>query len=138
MIKKKEIPVVVKDPLTQTIDVKRDYTDKEIAEFGRIMAESYGVIARKQEELKEFSTVIKAAIEEEQNTIGANAVKIREGYERVPVVCSVVYENGQATFTNKQTGEIVLQRPITEEEQLRMSTGWKDAEEVIREDSEKE
>jgi hypothetical protein len=53
------------------------------------------------------------------------------------VACIVKYSGKIAIFTDKQTGEIIEKRELTEEEQLRLASQWKDAEEIIREDNEK-
>jgi len=55
-----------------------------------------------------------------------------------PVHCTVKYDGKIATFANKETGEIVEKRELTEEEQLRLASQWHDAEEVIRADNEKD
>jgi hypothetical protein len=54
------------------------------------------------------------------------------------VQCRVTYDKNVAIFTDKETGEIVEKREMTEEEQLKLTSEWRDAEEVIRADSEKD
>ena len=134
----KETNMVSDNPLVQTIEVKYKYTDNELLGFSRELCEAYNIITAKELELKQFSSAIKEEKEIQEDIIADRAFKINAGYEMKPVQCTVKYDNGIVTFTNKENGEIMEQRPITEEEQLRLNSNWVDAEKVIRDDSEKE
>ena len=59
----------------------------------------------------------------------------RDGFEMVTHECTVDYSDNITKFTDIHSGEIVEEHQTTEEEQLRLNGKWKDAEEVIREDS---
>jgi uncharacterized FlaG/YvyC family protein len=121
-----------KEVISHVIEVKRKYTDKELLEFGRKFADSMGTIFDKQAELKEFSTDIKATIQALEQVINNCAEQIKKGYEMTSVDCFVSYNEKIATFTNKITGEIIETREMTEEEQLRLSGKWVDADQLIR------
>lgn len=129
---------VLQDPMMQILQVKRPYEDKEMIEYSHNIADALGVITEKELELKEFASEIKSAIAEQDDIVTACAVKIRMGYEMIPVECVVTYDKNIVTFVSKETGEIVEQREITEEEQMRLTSKWVDAEQVIRESSEEE
>jgi hypothetical protein len=135
MSKKIKEATIIADPMTHIVEVKRPYTDKEIVAYSRIMAEAIKAIAEKGAELKAFASSIKDEIAGQESILNDCAARVNMGYEMTPVTCFVKYDGKIATFTNKETGEIVEQRELTEEEQLRLTSGWKDAEQIIREDS---
>ena len=136
MTKKKDKPVI-RDPMTTIVETKREYTDGEKIEFGKHIVEAMGLINEKEVELKEFAKSIKDEITAQETIMNENAVKLRQGYEMTSIMCFVTYdENKIAIFTNKDTGEVVERRELTEEEQLHLNSQWKDAEAVIREDNE--
>ncbi len=137
MPKKKAGKTIIADPMTHIVEVKRAYRENEILEFARSMAEAVSVISEIEAELKEYTTAKKADIAEQGDVIHSNADKINANCEMTSVPCNVTYNGKIVTFTNKDTGEIVEERELTEEEQLRLASQWKDAEEVIREDTEK-
>jgi hypothetical protein len=136
MTKKKDKPVI-RDPMTTIVETKREYTDGEKIEFGKHIVEAMGLINEKEVELKEFAKSIKDEITAQETIMNENAVKLRQGYEMTSIMCFVTYDDNKiAIFTNKDTGEVVERRELTEEEQLRLNSQWKDAEAVIREDNE--
>ena len=136
MVKKKDKPEI-RDPMTTIIETKREYADGEKIEFGKHIVEAMGLITEKEVELKEFAKSIKDEITAQETIMNENAVKLRQGYEMASVMCFVTYDDNKiAIFTNKDTGEVVERRELTEEEQLRLNSQWRDAEAVIREDNE--
>ena len=136
MTKKKDKPVI-HDPMTTVIEIKREYTDSEKIEFGKHIVEAMEEINEKEATLKEFAKSIKDEITAQETNMNENAVKLRHGYEMTSVMCFVTYDDNKiAIFTNKDTGEVVERRELTEEEQLRLNSQWEDAEKVIREDNE--
>ena len=135
--KSKSEPLVAQDPMTQFIDKKRQYSDQEIMKYSHEMAEAMEVIENKTLEQKEFDKKIKDEIAGQEGIMSDCAVRIRKGFEVIPVECAVTYKEKIVTFAEKSTGEIVEQREMTEEEQLHLTDKWVDAEKIIREDSEK-
>lgn len=137
MAKKKETQVI-HDPMVTVIEVKKPYISEQLLEFGKNMADAINTINERRVELKNYSDEIKGQIAVQEDILADNASKIHKGYEMSSVQCVVTYsEDGKsATFTDKETGEIVEQRDLTEEEQLRLSSQWKDAEQIIRKDNE--
>ncbi len=136
MTKKKDKPVI-QDPKVVLKEAKRQYTDTERLEFGKMMADAIEKINEKGIELKEFSTAIKSQVAEQESILADCASKISKGYEMTSIHCYVVYgsDGKTATFTNKETGEVVEERELTEEEQMWLTSQWKGAEEIIRADS---
>jgi hypothetical protein len=137
LMTKKKVKPVIQDPKVVIKEAKKEYTDAEKIEFGKMMADAIQKINEKAAELKEFSTAIKSQVAEQETILAECAAKISKGYEMDSIMCYVVYgsDGKTATFTNKETGEVVEERELTEEEQLWLTSQWKDAEEVIREDS---
>lgn len=128
------------DNLTQTIYVKYTFNDKELLELSRKMAGAEAAIDRKMEELKSVSTTIKADIAVQEGILHSSAEKLRSGYEMRPREANVKYEKGVIKYVDKETGEILEERPMTQEEQLRLNSNSviRDAEDIIRESEEDE
>ncbi len=124
--------------LTQTIYVKYIFPDKELLELSRKMASAEATISRKMEELKSVTTTIKADIAAQEGVLHSNAEKLRSGYEMRPKEADVKYEKGLVKYVDKETGEILEERPMTQDEQLKMTGVRTDAEKIIREASEEE
>lgn len=120
------------DNLTQTIYVKYTFTDRESLDLARKMGRAEAAIKEKMDELKSVSTTIKADIATQEGILHSCAEKLRSGYEMRPTECDVKYDKGIAKYVDKSTGEILEERPMTQDEQLRLSEGWVDAEKVIR------
>ncbi len=126
------------DNLTQTIYVKYIFTDPESLDLSRKMAGAVASISERMDELKSVSTTIKADITVQEGILNSCAEKLRSGYEMRPIECDVKYDNGMAKFTNIASGEIVEERPMTQDEQMRLNERRIDAEVIIRQSREEE
>jgi len=124
--------------LTQTKHIRHTFTDTESLVISRKMAEAAAAINEKIDELKSVSTSIKADIAVQEGILHSCAEKVRSGYEIRPVECDVKYDEGTAKFTDKATGEVVEERPMTQDEQMRLTEHRIDAEVVIRQAREEE
>ncbi len=124
--------------LTETIWIKHTFNEREIVELAQKMARAESIISEKADELKSVSTAIKVDIAVQEGILHACAERLRSGYEMRPRECVVTYEKGTAVYADKNTGEIVESRPMTQEEQLRLSGKRIDAEQIIRQASEEE
>ncbi len=121
--------------LTETIYIKHIFAGEEVMELARKMAGAEATISRKMEELKSVSTTIKADIAIQEGILHSSAEKLRSGYEMRPKEADVKYEKGVIKYVDKDTGEILEERPMTQDEQLRLSGTRTDAEQIIRESS---
>ena len=126
---------MAKDSITTNIQVKRPISNKEKTEILAKIVESDQIITDLTVELKAYTKVKKDAIEQELGNISRCCQLARDGFENVTHECTVDYANNISKFTDIHTGEIVEEHPTTEEEQLRLSSNWKDAEEIIRADT---
>lgn len=126
------------DNLTQTMYVKYIFIDKERLEMAQKMASAEATISRKMEELKSVTTTIKADIATQEGILHSFSEKIRSGYEMRPKEVDVRYEKGMVKYVDKETGEVLEERLMTQDEQLRLSGTRIDAEKIIREAREKE
>jgi len=126
------------DNLTETIYTKHIFTGEEIMELGRKMAGAEATISRNTEELKSVTTTIKADIAVQEGILHGCAEKLRSGYEMRPKEADVKYEKGTVKYLDKETGEILEERPMTQDEQLRLNEHRVDAEKVIRDAREAE
>ena len=129
-------------PLTQTIGVKVPYTDEQKLTLGKLMAESMKMIEGKEAELESLKEQFKEAADEIKDAIAGYdsdlrlaASKLRDGFEEVQKECVVKYEDNIAKFYDKDSGDLVDERELTEAEQMRLSGRMVDAEDVIREAS---
>jgi hypothetical protein len=108
------------------------------------MARAEATISEKADQLKSVATSIKAEIAEQEAILHKCAEKLRSGYEMKEHDSYVDYDvPGVVRFIDKDTGEVLEERPLTESEQLKLSgkiTDGKiiDAEQVIREAREEE
>jgi hypothetical protein len=127
---------MTKTPMTTNVQAKRPISDKEKQELLAKIVESDAIITDLVQELKDYTADKKEVIESERMNISRCCQLARDGFEQVTHECTVDYANNITKFTDIHTGEIVEEHPTTEEEQLRLSGKWKDAEEVIREDNE--
>jgi len=89
-------------------------------------------------DLKEKSKAVSGEIGEQESLISSILSKYHNGFEVKNVECKATYLDGEVTFTDALTGEIVEQRAMTEEEQLQLSEGRIDAEDIIRQASKEE
>lgn len=108
--------------LTQTIWVKHLFTREEMSELAQKMASAEASISEKTDELKSVSTMIKAEIATQEGILHSCAEKLRSGYEMRPREADVNYDKGIVKYVDKETGEIIEERPMTHEEQLRLNT----------------
>jgi hypothetical protein len=122
--------------MTHVIYVKYVFPDNELLELSRKMARSEAAINEKMDELKSISTSIKADIAAQEGILHSCAEKLRSGYEMRQKETRVEYSNGIVAYVDKTTGEILEQREMTEDEQLRLTGTRIDAEDIIRESSE--
>jgi uncharacterized FlaG/YvyC family protein len=131
--------------LTETVWVKHEYNDEESMDLGRRMAMAESLIAEKSDTLKSVTTAIKsvttaikAEIAAQEEILHSCAEKLRSGYEMRPQEADVKYESGVVKYVDKDTGEILKERPMTKDEQLKLTEQVTDAEDIIREASEEE
>jgi uncharacterized protein (DUF2344 family) len=126
---------MTKESITTNIQAKRPISQKEKNELLTKIVESDAIITDLVQELKDYTADKKGAIESERMNISRCCQLARDGFEQVTHECTVDYSDNITKFTDIHSGEIVEEHPTTEEEQLRLNGKWKDAEEVIREDS---
>ncbi len=124
--------------ITETIWVKHTLTGDEIVALAQNMARAESSISEKADQLKSVTTTIKAEIATQEGILHNCAEKLRSGYEMRPRDCIVTYDKNIATYTDKETGEILESRPMTQDEQMRLSGKRIDAEQIIRESSKEE
>jgi hypothetical protein len=127
-----------KESITTNIQVKRPISSKEKNELLTKIVESDAIITDLVIELKEYTTAKKESIEQERMTISRCCQLARDGFENVTHECTVDYSDGMTKFTDIHTGEMVEEHKTTEEEQLRLSGKWVDANEIIKQDTAKE
>lgn len=135
------------ESLTQHIEKKTPLTPEEkeklfqqISEAHKIIEDNESELVAKSEEYKDLKKQLES-INDEQNAIVVQCLRFyRLGYSTKLVECNVTYVKGEAIFTDKETGEIVEQRPLTEGEQTRLNSNIiiRDAEEIIRKSTESE
>lgn len=126
--------------LTQTIWVKKPYSPEQKIELGRQMADADERLAKKEGELDAETDAFKETRKQLEGEMSAiqlelrnHARMFRQGYEEVKKDCLVKYDGTRAMFYDKDSGELVEDREMTEAEQLRLSGKAVDAEDVIRE-----
>ena len=124
--------------LSETIWVKHVFESEEVLELGQKMARAESVISEKADQLKSVTTAIKAEIAQHEAVLHTCTEKLRSGYEMRPKEVDIQYESGIVKYVDKDTGEIIEERPMTQDEQLRMTGTRIDAEDIIREASENE
>jgi hypothetical protein len=108
---------------TTTIYARYTFSDKELLELSRKMGQAALEKKSKEDELKSISSSIKASITTQDGIINENAEKVRSGYEMRAHTCSPKYDikNKVTTYIDVTSGEIIETRPMTENEQLRLS-----------------
>jgi hypothetical protein len=126
---------MTKAPMTTNIQAKRPISQTEKNELLTKIVESDAIITDLVMELKEYTTAKKESIEQERMNISRCCQLARDGFENVTHECTVDYSEGMTKFTDIHSGEMVEEHKTTEEEQLRLNGKWKDAEEIIREDT---
>ncbi len=126
------------DVLSQTLWVRHSFDDKERLQLGSQMASAEATIRAKQDELKSITDSIKAAISAQVAIMHSCSEQLRSGFREVPKECNVTYLKGMVKYVDKDTGEILEERPMTQEEQLQLIEHRTDAEALIRQDAENE
>ncbi len=114
--------------LSETIWIKHVLTNDEVVELAQKMAMAESSITEKADQLKSVSTTIKAEIATQEGILHSCAEKLRSGYEMRPREADVTYEKGIVKYVDKGTGEILDERPMTQEEQLRLNSAGTDRE----------
>ena len=88
--------------------------------------------------MQKSSEEIKAEIAEQEGIMNKCAEKLRSGYEMRSRQCNVTYDKNIVKYIDKETGEVLEERPMTEDEQLRLTGQRIDAEQIIRQAREEE
>ena len=122
--------------LTETIWIKHSFNDVELVALAQRMARAESIISEKADELKSVVSTIKGEIAEQEGILHSSSEKMRTGYEmRQQKVFADYSVQGMVKYIDMATGEVVEERALTEDEQLRLSGKRTDAEKVIREDN---
>jgi CHASE3 domain sensor protein len=126
-------------PISRNVEIKTPLTLDKKDELLRKISDAYKVIAEKDSEIeshKDFIKDLKEQIDAEVSKVKLVIAVYDKGFESRMVECVAEYKDGRAKFTDVHTGEIVEDREMTEAEQLQLSNGWIDAENIIRADNE--
>ena len=126
------------ETLTQRIEVKKPLTADEKDELLKQISDAREMIEEQTEDLKIHRESVKDICDAQDDIISKCVELYRKGYNSKMVECEVKYSDGETTFFDVNSGEIVEQRPMTETEQLRLTSKFVDAENIIREDSDNE
>lgn len=113
-------------------------TDNELLTKARELSDAEKKSTELQVEFKVIKDDFKERIIQQDDIIHRNAQILRDGFEMRPVECSVEYAYGRVKFTDVATGDIIEERDMTEDEQMRMSENRIDAEQIIRQSSAEE
>lgn len=126
--------------LTDTIWDKYEFTDEENTELAQQMARAEAVISEKSDDLRAVTAAIKAEITTQEGILHSCAEKLRSGYEMRQKVVDLRYDygNGVVQYIDKESGEILKERPMTKDEQLRLTEQTTDAEDIVRQASQEE
>ncbi len=118
-----------KDPMEQnrffeeeTVEyLKHVFSEKEKTDMGEKLAQCFADCAGKEADLKSVSTQLKSEVAKIQGEMSALSGKIREGYEHRNIKCKkrFDYRLGMVEYIRLDTGEIVRERPLDEEERQR-------------------
>ena len=120
---------------TGTKYVRHTFTDGELLEISRRMAQSQAQIREREDELKTAASTIKAEIAELEARMSQCGEYLRSGYMMKPKECYLEYSKTTVKYVDKETGEIIEERPMTEDEQLQLTGQRTDAEVLIRRDN---
>jgi len=123
---------VDENTITENHQVKTPISDKEKLELLDQIVKVDLEINEKSEALKNYTKAAKDEIGDLAAKISQWCGRVRTGVVSETYECAVTYEGTHITFTNVKNGEIVEQREMTEEEQLRLTSNRVDAEVVIR------
>ncbi len=126
-------------PMTHNLEIRHTYTPEEITARAKQLSEEFAIVDAKISELEALKARFKNDKDELDDQIGSQQVLIRElieclaqGFEVTTKECSVKYENGETISYDKDTGEELERRPMTEGEQTRLTEHRIDAEDLIR------
>jgi len=109
------------EELTELVYAKYEFTQEEMLKMSHEMAQSASKKKEAEDRMKSVQSSIKAEINSEDANINKFAEKIRAGYEMRPHNCRLQYDTDTVDYLDTETGEIVYTRPITHDEQLRLS-----------------
>lgn len=125
--------------LTEFIWIKKPFTPEQKIELGQKMADADERLSGKEAELdaaadafKETKKQLEGEMVAIQSELHDRAREFRRGYEEVKTECTVKYEGNRKLSYDKDSGELVEDREMTEAEQLRLSGKMIDAEVVIQ------
>jgi hypothetical protein len=111
---------------TETHHLKCDFTESELREFSRTMAREAQDLATAEDQKKVAVAQFAESIARHRSIIGQMARNINNGYEMRLVLCIVRLDDpkmGWATIVHKDTGELVRQRVMTDQEHAEASQG---------------
>jgi len=116
MPKKKDKTATKTDKIHRRCRV--ELQDKEKIELGRLMADSQERVAESEANAKSAAAQYKGEIELAKADFGRACSLVRAGYEERQVECERVFDyvKGEARVTRLDTGEVIEQRPLTEDE----------------------
>ena len=123
---------VDENTITENHQVKTPISDKEKLELLDKIVKTDFEMNEKIDALREYTKAEKGEIDALGGIISDCCERVRTGFISETYECAVTYEGTHITFTNVKNGEIVEQREMTEEEQLRLTSNRVDAEQVIR------
>ena len=108
---------------TETKWVKHDFAPGELLAISQNMAQAEAKKREKQDNLKAMKSNISAEIDQAESVIHMCAEKIRSGYEMRPHECKVEYmlDDLKVRFVDIDTGEVIEERLMTKDEQLKLS-----------------
>jgi uncharacterized coiled-coil protein SlyX len=95
---------------TIEIQLRCSFTDKELLELGKKLAENSNLLNQQEEEAKAVAKQLKAKCEQTAAKVSECSTKISSGYEYRQVKCLVKYDTpktGQKTVTRLDLNEIV-------------------------------
>ncbi len=112
---------------TETKYVKHDFTPAELVAISQQMAQAEAKKREKQDDLKAIKSSLTAEIDQAESVIHTCAEKIRSGYEMRPHECKVEYilDDLKGRFIDIETGELLEERLMTKDEQLKLSNPGK-------------
>ena len=123
-------------PIALNREIKTPLTPEMWDKMLNEASEAYDIIGAKAFEIEEHKEAMKALkdeIDAQHDVVKEIMDAYKKGYISKTIECYAKYEDGEVTFTNAKTGEIVEQRPMNEDEQLQLPKHIRDAEAFIRE-----
>ena len=109
---------------TETKWAKHDFSPGELLAISRDMAQAEAKKREMQDNLKAMKSNMSAEIDQAESVIHLCAERIRSGYEMRPHECKVEYmlDNLNVRFVDIETGEVIAERLMTKDEQLKLSS----------------